>query len=1460
MTTSTSTGGSWLTSPDNGCCYNTPTAVSVVVNPIVTLAVGTYTGQVVFTSTSGNVSLTVPVTLTIAPATGAAYFDNFPGQMSFAMKTGNTTITGQSVQVRNGGSGTLNWTLAGSTSDGGNWLTFTPASGTAPAVVNVGVTVANLPGGGLTAGTFIGMLTFTNSGGNYTVPVSVVVGANTLQQINPISFTKYFGAPNPLPQTLMVTSTGTVLAFGVVTNTANGGGWFTSPDDGCCANTPNTVTVVVSAPVTMPVGAYTGQVVLRVTNGSVAITVPVTLTVAPAPPNSAFPDNLPGQLSFTMVTGGTSITPQTIQIRNGGDGLLNWILAESTSDAGPWLNISSSSGTAPSQVTVSVSPVHLPNAGLIAGTFVGQLLLQTAGGNVTIPVSVTVGSSVFTQVNGINFTKAFNGANPLPQTLIIASTGSVLAFSVTSSTATGGAWLSVPDDGCCANTPNTVTAIVNAPATMPVGTYTGQIVIAQSNGAQSITVPVTLSVAPSTNAAFFDNLPGQVSFTMVTGSTNDPPAQSIQIRNGGSGTLSWNLSTSTADGGNWLSASAATGTAPSIVNIAIHHANLPNLGLVAGTFIGEVVLQSAGNGSVTIPVTVVVGANVFQQVNAINFTMPQGGANPLPQTLIIAATGSVLAFSVTSSTATGGAWLTVPDDGCCANTPNTVTAKVTASPTLQAGTYTGQIVIAQSNGAMSITVPVTLTVEPAGTAFFDNVQGQMSFSFTTASGNPPSQTVQIRNGGTGTLNWSASATTADGGNWLTLSAASGATPVGLSSTVTVGIVAASLPNQGLVAGTFVGELVFSTSGDIVTIPVSVVVGANVFVPLSPLTFTKAYAASNPVSQTLNIASTGSVFAFSVSSASATGGAWLSVPDDGCCANTPHVVTVAIAAAATLLPGTYTGQVVLAQSNGAMAMTVPIYLTVTNPLSISPASANVSGAGTGSTPNTISVTSTSPSVPWTAVSNASFIHVTGGTPGTGNGSVSYTVDANSSTSQQVGTITVAYQIFTVTEAAGGGSPPPVTVFSPAQGATGVSTSATLTWGAVAGATSYGVYFGATPTPPLVTTTSSTSYTPPTMNGNSTYYWFITSINAFGATQSALWSFTTGNPGSGGCSLTLSSLSVSLPPTGTSTVEVCPNGSGQPNCGVAPEHPLSFTVTPTAACGAWTATSSNPEFLAITSGTGGSGTGTVSYTVVNNTHNGAQNYSITVASGGTSQIFSITEVGSGDNQVYREVYALYEQLLGRDPDPAGFAFWTGSGGAGLGQMADSFLTSPEAYDTDFAVMATYQAATGNAPTFAQYNAAASAIRANTQTIPGLFNGLIGGSFSATNLYQNLLGRAPGAGDSSCIGTGLAACFQTIIGYPTNTTPVGDPNNEFQSTGTFHATDHTNGLYVQMVYYVTLSRDPDPAGLAFWTGIANGGGPGLLFQGNAGFVTRIQILGPGTPNQGFIGSPEFQGLFAN
>ena len=68
-------------------------------------------------------------------------------------------------------------------------------------------------------------------------------------------------------------------------------------------------------------------------------------------------------------------------------------------------------------------------------------------------------------------------------------------------------------------------------------------------------------------------------------------------------------------------------------------------------------------------------------------------------------------------------------------------------------------------------------------------------------------------------------------------------------------------------------------------------------------------------------------------------------------------------------------------------------------------------GTGS----VSVTPSSSSCNWTATSNASWITITSGSNVTGNGTVAFTVAANTGTSQRTGTMTIAGQTFTVTQA-------------------------------------------------------------------------------------------------------------------------------------------------------------------------------------------------------------------------------------------------------------------------------------------------------------------------------------------------------------------------------------------------------------------------------------------------------------
>ncbi|HWN08430.1 MAG TPA: M36 family metallopeptidase [Pyrinomonadaceae bacterium] len=84
-------------------------------------------------------------------------------------------------------------------------------------------------------------------------------------------------------------------------------------------------------------------------------------------------------------------------------------------------------------------------------------------------------------------------------------------------------------------------------------------------------------------------------------------------------------------------------------------------------------------------------------------------------------------------------------------------------------------------------------------------------------------------------------------------------------------------------------------------------------------------------------------------------------------------------------------------------------------SINPTSASyAAGGGTGS----VTVTAGT-GCAWTAVSNASFITVTSGSSGSGNGSVGYSVAANSGSASRNGTMTIAGQTFTVTQAGTGG---------------------------------------------------------------------------------------------------------------------------------------------------------------------------------------------------------------------------------------------------------------------------------------------------------------------------------------------------------------------------------------------------------------------------------------------------------
>jgi len=98
----------------------------------------------------------------------------------------------------------------------------------------------------------------------------------------------------------------------------------------------------------------------------------------------------------------------------------------------------------------------------------------------------------------------------------------------------------------------------------------------------------------------------------------------------------------------------------------------------------------------------------------------------------------------------------------------------------------------------------------------------------------------------------------------------------------------------------------------------------------------------------------------------------------------------------------------------------------------------------------------------------------------------------------------------------GNNPPTTSSnpSPVNGATDVSLTPTLTWEASdpdGDSITFDVYFGTSSNPPLVVSNLTTnSYTPGTLNSNTTYYWKIVAKDGKGGvTEGPVWSFTTQN---------------------------------------------------------------------------------------------------------------------------------------------------------------------------------------------------------------------------------------------------------------------------------------------------------------------------------------------------------------
>ncbi len=718
-----------------------------------------------------------------------------PSQLTFAVPPGQNPSP-QLVFVQSSGVA-VNVIISGSSQN--NWLTYgNVSSNTTPLNFTVGANSSNLA-----QGIYTGTLTITpTTGGNSFTPVTVnlqlVVSNGPVLVANPSSLTFNQTQTGVIPpsQTVTVSNPGPSTANFTVTTADT---WLSvSPTSGGATNgTPATLTVNVN-PGQLTQGTYNSTITLTSSNAANSpLTIPVQLTVPSGPVLGVSPSSF----LFNAVAGGINPQSQLITVGDLGIGALGFTVSSSTSSGGPWLSVSPSTGQAPPSQQISV---NVNVAGLAPGTYTGQVVVASnitaANSPATISVTLALAAEPMIAISPatLSFTGTVGAANPSPQGFTLTNTGgSVLNYSLTPTTTSGGPWLSVMNAGSLqlsGSTSENLPVSVSL-AGLAAGTYTGKVTVSSNfatNSPQSVNV--NLTVNPGT-AVGLSATPSQLTFDAVPGGS-PPNIQTIAVATSTNG-QTFTATATTNNGGSWLSVSPTSGTTPGNVSVIVNNGSLG-----VGTYTGTVSVASGTSNPVTVSVTlnVISGRVILVSPPSLTFNASPG-TNPAPQTLAFSVFGAgsiSYSYSTTVATSTGGNWLSVnPASGSGA--ANIVASVNTTGLTV--GTYQGLITISSSgttNTPVSVGVTLNLTGQPS------LVLGSSTVQMTTAINSTLSQQIALTTTGSSSVNFSLSTSTASGGSWLTASA-------GSTSTTPANITVTANPS-GLVPGSYRGTVVVTSSG------------------------------------------------------------------------------------------------------------------------------------------------------------------------------------------------------------------------------------------------------------------------------------------------------------------------------------------------------------------------------------------------------------------------------------------------------------------------------------------------------------------------------------------------------------------------------------------------------------------------------------------------------------------------
>jgi hypothetical protein len=505
-----------------------------------------------------------------------------------------------------------------------------------------------------------------------------------------------------LAQTISITSSG---AAANVTVSSSGAQWLIVTPTGQ-QTTPTQITVNVQ-PAGLTPGTYAGNIQIVTAGGAAngTVNVPVTLLVSSNPIIAANP----ASLTFTAQVG-TSAPTQNLSLVSSGSALSYTVTSSVGSPpGGNWLQVPNQSGATPGAVSVSVN-----TAGLAVGTYLGAINVTSpnaGNGNLSVPVTLNITAGPALQLSAPSLAFAFQTgqAQPLSQTVGVASTSGQVSYTVGVQTSTGQQWLAAsPANGVA---PGNFVVSVNTTG-LTAGTYNGTISVTPS-GASSIpqTIPVTLVVS---STALLVVSPSNLTFSATAGSAVSS-FQTVAVTSTDGTNLAFSVAISTSTGLSWLLVNTSSATTPSNLSVSANPS-----GLSVGTYTGTVTITSTSAGVTNSPQLVHVTLNVTS-ANTLNvsssslaFSQTTNGTPPAPQTVNVTSSGASIGAQITFSASValnqGQNWLTVSPLNATTPAALTVTANGAG---LAAGTYTGQITLS-SPGVAQQTINVTLTVGSGG--------------------------------------------------------------------------------------------------------------------------------------------------------------------------------------------------------------------------------------------------------------------------------------------------------------------------------------------------------------------------------------------------------------------------------------------------------------------------------------------------------------------------------------------------------------------------------------------------------------------------------------------------------------------------------------------------------------------------------------------------------------------------